>query len=181
MRPCTVCRHPERPAIENALLKRESSSRIAERVGLSNWSILRHRKHLERGVVVERVDPNLSLVERIELCSRRVDAIASAATMAKSWSAATQALRELRCCLELLARMSGVLKPAGINVAVGVGVNVNSHTQQLPAGKMTDLDLDYQLAMDVAEATHGFDEIEIARLRALAQQGVSRDLPERRL
>lgn len=170
MRPCTVCKSPQRATIEDALLRKESSARISERVGLSNWAILRHGKHLERGIVVERmpVDANVTLLERIEHVILRVDAIASAATFAKNWSAATLALRELRRCLELLAKVTGQLQLGGRPITVAVGLNI-SNREQPRAGDMTDADLDRQLAMDVAEATHGFDPHEIERLRRLSQ------------
>ena len=46
-RPCTVCRHPEREAIDKAIVGGEAFRNVAERFGTSVASLSRHRaKHL---------------------------------------------------------------------------------------------------------------------------------------
>ncbi len=55
----------------------------------------------------------------------------------------------------------------GHGVTVGVAVNIN---QGHSASGLNDRDLDLQIAMDVAEATRGFDPREIDRLKRLVVQ-----------
>lgn len=44
-RPCSVCQHPKRRAIEQRLQQGVGGREIARRVGLTHWAIMRHATH----------------------------------------------------------------------------------------------------------------------------------------
>jgi hypothetical protein len=164
MRACKVCTHPERAKIEDHILRHEPHQKIGDWSGLSLHSVWRHSKHLGRSLVVKG---DLPLVGRVEGLLSRLERISEAAQTAKNWSAATSALREVRCSLELIAKLTGQIVPAGAGVSVGVAVNV---TTGRSASDLSNRDLDTQIAVDVAEATDNFDPQAIERLRRLAQR-----------
>lgn len=169
MRPCTVCAHQKRATIDDALLRNQSCAKIADQVGLSKWAIGRHSKHLDRGqaVVLENVDANVPLVNRIESLIVRIEGVATAASLAKQWHAASMALREVRGCLELLARIHGLLQSGNSGARVAVAVSVN--TAPSDARTLSSAALDEEIAIHVRDATNGFDPREIERLKELAE------------
>ncbi len=170
MRQCKVCVHPERARIEDAILRREPHARIGERVGVSLYSIYRHSKHLGRSVTCEGPRP---LVDRIESLMIRLESISAKAQTAKEWHASVAAMKEVRCSLELIAKLTGQIVPAGQGVTVGVAVNVSTGHS---VSDLDDGDLELQIARDVAAATDNFNEETIARLKRLvARNRISDD------
>ena len=166
MRNCKVCVHPERANIEDAILRREPHAKIGERVGVSLYSIYRHSKHLGRSVVCEGSQP---LIDRVEALMSRLENICQKAQTAKEWHAAVAAMKEVRCSLEFVAKLTGQIVPAGHGVHVNVGVAV---TTGGPSHELSDRDLDTRIALDVAAATNNFDPVEIERLKRLAQKPI---------
>ena len=77
---CTLCRHPDRAEIDAALVAPSEPLRIiAGRFGTSSATLLRHREHLPRALVVAleaaestRADTLLEKVHRIEADARRL-------------------------------------------------------------------------------------------------------------
>jgi|SRR5579862_6725354 len=175
MRHCEVCRHEKRLLIEDARLRNISCQTIADSlrddpVPLSLDQIWRHMKHMDRQpvVVLDTASASIPLVDRVENLVRKSEAIASAATGEKSWPAATGALREARCCLELLAKLTGQLTAGGTNVRVGVALSV---TTPQATSTLSESELEQRIALEVFEATNGFDLATIDRLRRLAEGG----------
>jgi hypothetical protein len=178
MKHCSICCHPQRASIENALLEGKSCNKIATATGASWSAIYRHSQHLERAnlhVLTEAVT-NVPILDRIECLVARLESIAAAATKVKQWQAGVLALREVRNCLELLAKMKNLMPQAGssIRLAVGIGVNVS---KQPSARSLSSMDLEMQIAEDVRDATNNFNPAAIARMQRLLG-GASGRLPE---
>ena len=168
MRTCSICKHPARTQIEDALLRNESCASIAERIGgASGWAIGRHSKHMHKTVVVQGEDAGLPLVDRIESLVTRLERMSDQAAKAAQWNAAVCALKEVGSCLQVIGKLSGQLQPAGQQIRVAVGVSVNANP---PARELDDRSLELQIAMDVSEATLGFDAEEISRLKQLVER-----------
>ena len=165
---CSVCRHPEKLAIEGAVLRNEPLRSIAQRLGTSPWAIHRHKKHLPKQLAearhAEQVAEATGLLNRVEALLAEAEKIAAAAKESRDWSAATSALREARSCLELLGRLRGELQ-TGTNVKVAVGVQVNP--RETPPANMEELET--KIALEIAALTDGYDARAIARFRALAE------------
>lgn len=165
---CSVCKHPKRASIEAALLRNISLRKIAEEHGASAWSIHRHSKHVARVIAkaaseeARQVTEASNLLGRVESLLDECREIAKNAKENKAWPAAVAALREVRSCVELLARLRGELKQSGTQVNVGVAVNLPQ-----PGASEDDGDVELQIARHVAEATAGFDPVEIRRLQML--------------
>jgi hypothetical protein len=169
MRVCNVCKNDKRAAIEDALVRNVPLRRISEDVGLSVASLFRHRQHLpEKLALAERareVSEASSLLDRVENLIAECREIAAAARKEKNWPAATGALREVRSCLELLGRLSGQLQ-----AAASIQFHQHAHLHANAAIPTSEVELELEIARQVGEATCGFDEREIARLRALVAQ-----------
>jgi hypothetical protein len=162
MQSCKTCVHAKRAAIEDAILRKVPHARIGEEFGLSHHSIYRHSKHLSRSVIVNGTQPVLN---RVEALMDRLEKIAQRAESGKDWRAAVAAMREVRGSLELVAKLTGQIAPAGSGVTVGVAVNVNTGHS---AADLSDRDLDTHIALEVAAATNGFDPRVIERMKRLA-------------
>jgi hypothetical protein len=169
---CKVCRHPKRAAIEDALLKMVPLRLIAQQVsGVSAWSVHRHRQHLPAQLVKAQQAQELcnadSLLSRVEHLLSEVKEIAAHAKAAKDWPAATAAFREMRGCLELLGKVTGELQ---LQQRGGGDLHLHRHAHIHAGGAMpkTEIEIDLEIAKQVAAATAGFDPQEIARLKMLA-------------
>jgi transposase-like protein len=165
---CTVCRNPEKTAIDRALLRNVSLRKIAREHGTSAGALFRHKQHIASTLVkaerAREVAQASSLLDRVEGLIPELQSIAKNAKRAREWQAATGALRETRACLELLARLSGELRAAG---DVHFHKHAHLHASATEPGVMTDTDLELSIARDVAEATRNFDAGEIERLKSL--------------
>ncbi len=114
-RTCTVCQHPERHAINVALVQRETYCAISREYGPSRDALRRHaREHLPEllakshdAVEVAEAD---SLLSRVEGLYKRTEAILEAAERSGEWSTALGAIRECRGNLELLGRVTKELQ-----------------------------------------------------------------------
>lgn len=121
-RPCTVCRHPDRAAVDAALVDGEPVRTIAGRFGLSHNAVLRHRDgHLPESMAKAREAADVvrgdALLSQVRELQARALAILAAAEKAKDGRLALQAIREARGNLELLGRLAGELQ-AGVTVNV---------------------------------------------------------------
>lgn len=178
---CGICKHPEKQAIEDAILRRVPLSRIALQVKASVFAMQRHKAHMTAGVVrsapfeVGQALEAISLLSRVQGLLSECREIATAAKKDKAWPAAISALREVRGCIELLGKLSGELQAQTPGPKVQVGVIVNAQQQQPESDDGGDLDV--QIARHVMEATNNFDAAEIERLKLLCQR-VFTALPE---
>jgi len=127
-RTCTVCSHPDRPAIDTALIAGEPYRDIARRFRVSKDAVARHKdEHLPAALLtaqeaVEATQADSLLGQLRDLLARADDQYALArgivgkAVAVDDLRAATAALqagngaiREARGCLELLAELEGEL------------------------------------------------------------------------
>jgi hypothetical protein len=124
-RVCTVCQHPERSAIDRALLGDESYREVAKRFEASEAAMWRHKSaHLQAALiasskiaVASHGDSLLAELERLADDARR---IAAKAESAGSYQAALAGVRELIRIVELLAKLRGELDApaASINIVL---------------------------------------------------------------
>jgi hypothetical protein len=128
-RPCSICTHPNREAIDKALVIERASLRdIARRFGATKDSLSRHRPHIATALTkaheaaeVSRAD---TLLDRVKsLCERSEGLVTSAeevledARKAKDGRTALDAIRtaavaarELRSNLSLLGELTGEMR-----------------------------------------------------------------------
>jgi hypothetical protein len=171
---CSVCKSSKRVLVEEMLLRNTSLRKIAEQSGLSLWAVHRHGKHVARIVAkaseskARQASDATSLLTRVEGLLAESRKIAVAAKRDKAWPAAISALKEVRSCCELLAKLRGELQQPGTQVNVAVGVNVNQS-----GADEDDGNIELQLAKCVAEATNGFDLTEFKRLQMLLARSES--------
>ena len=127
MRICKICCLPaaRRAKIDAALVDGVTYKRIAARFStkmqpINTVNVCLHRKHLlPKDLVRARPAPPpdvaLTLLQRVETLVAESRSIAEAAKTGQQWIAATSALREVRCCIELLGKLTGEISPANFN------------------------------------------------------------------
>jgi len=113
-RACTVCEHPERDAIDAALVSGEPVRALARRYGLSSSSVSRHaHNHLSAALAAmqsqEQAERRASLLDRIETLIGRAETMFATASEEGKASQALNVLKELRALLELLGKATGEL------------------------------------------------------------------------
>ena len=121
---CTVCRNPERFAIDAALVQNESLRHIAKHFRTTPASLYRHRKHLPLELTQAKQAQDVAcattLLDRVQSLMARLESIAEQAQKDRAWAAAVGAVREVRNCLTLLGQLSGELQTgmrSSINLA----------------------------------------------------------------
>lgn len=161
---CQICCHPERAAIDRAIVENGSIRDIAGRFKVGRSSVDRHKKHipkiLAKAKQAETVAESSTLLSRVEKLLARCESLFAKAEEAKEWGAAASAAREIRGSLELLAKLSGELKTGGINVAITMNWIRSLNIESLPQaefdalhqrvnerlfGNMTDEELDAEI------------------------------------
>jgi transposase len=125
-RTCTVCSHPEREAIDEALVSGASNRSIASKCGVSEAAVRRHKanhipaklalaaKKREEAESAEADD----LLGRVEDLQERTLAILEAAEDTGELKTALSAIREARGNLELVGRLTRELDERPINVLI---------------------------------------------------------------
>jgi transposase-like protein len=136
---CTICYHPERDAIEQALLMGESFRAVAVHFGTSATALFRHRQgHLAVALVKAQEATEMvhgdTLLEQVRALQTKTLTILARAEAAGQLTVALQAVREARGCLELLAKLLGEL-----NQGPTVNVLVTPEWQRLRAALITAL------------------------------------------
>ncbi|MGA3092649.1 MAG: hypothetical protein ABSD75_28960 [Terriglobales bacterium] len=152
-------------------------SKISAETGLSIATIHRHKQHISSMMVPatrarEAADAQ-SLLDRVENLISQSQTIAVQAQKKKEWRAATMALREVRGCLELLARLSGELQ-----AATNVSLHRHLHIEAQSALPRTAEECDREVAEYVRQGTLGFNLDEFYRLKALLEPGTVLDAAE---
>lgn len=129
---CTICKHPDREKIDEAIIAGKSIRQIVETYGgTSRETVRRHSKHVL--AVMRRYDETAMLAHagnlKAKLQMREADLyrIQKQAEMDKDLPTAIAAIRELRQCHELAAKVSGELKPDQIAAAV---LNLDEETSK---------------------------------------------------
>jgi DNA-binding transcriptional ArsR family regulator len=119
-RKCTICEHPEREAIEAALVAGElSNRRIATHYGVTEAAL---RRHVSAGHIPQRLVKAQeaaeaasadTLLAQVKGLQARALAILDKAEAAGDLKTALSAIREVRGNLELLAKLLGELQQEG--------------------------------------------------------------------
>lgn len=108
-RRCLSCSSPERNEIDLAIVSGEPFRNIAKRVSLSPASLFRHRTHLSRSIVKPSEKHEEPLGENLleEMCrvQRKAWELLALTESDGDHRGSIVALREVRECFELLAKM----------------------------------------------------------------------------
>jgi hypothetical protein len=113
-RSCTICEHPEREAIDRALVGDSSNLSVSSLFAVSEQALRRHKaNHLPAKLVMaqaaEEVAQADDLLDQLRGLQARTLAILEAAETASEHRTALGAIREARSNLELLAKLLGEL------------------------------------------------------------------------
>jgi transposase-like protein len=123
---CTVCLHPERKAIDAAIVGGAYYRAVARQFGLTRDSVRRHQEnHVSPALVKVAAERQArSLLQRVQDLVDRTEALLERAEQSGSVVQALAAVRELRGSYELLGRATGELRPDQ-----GVTINLMSHPE----------------------------------------------------
>ena len=124
-RTCTICSHPDRIAIEQALLGKVPLRDVARQCRVSKDALSRHTPHISPAAVEKHeaaeATRTLSLGEQVAQLQADAHRIGAAAEKEGDKRTALMAIRELVRIADLLARMQGAVRePAGSTVNVVV-------------------------------------------------------------
>ncbi len=113
-RTCTICQHPEREAINKALIANEPFRHIAARFGTSTGALQRHKdEHLPAIMVKSQAAKETAhaddLLSQVKGLRNKAIRILLSAEEAGDLRTALLGIREARACVELLAEMEGEL------------------------------------------------------------------------
>jgi hypothetical protein len=113
-RTCTVCEHPEREAIDRALVGETSNLSVSSLFGVSESAVRRHKaNHLPAKLVMAEKAAEVAqaddLLQQVRDLQARTLAILEAAEHTNQHRTALSAIREARSNLELLAKLLGEL------------------------------------------------------------------------
>jgi len=114
-RKCTICAHPKRAEIDQAIVDGVPYRAIACRYGVGREAVRRHAKnHVPRTLVKAHEAEEVSRADDLLARAREYEAHAVAllekAAEEDDYGTALRGIREARSCLELLARMRGELE-----------------------------------------------------------------------
>ncbi len=113
-RTCSVCLHPDRPAIDAALVGGEPFRHIASQFGTSTTALQRHKAdHLPAAVATaheaESVARADDLLEQLQALRNKAMALLLKAEAAGDYRTALAGIREARACIETLLEVEGEL------------------------------------------------------------------------
>jgi hypothetical protein len=113
-RRCTVCDHPERHGIDEALVSGTPYRSVAKRFGLSESAVYRHKTehlpaHLLKAKEVEEVAQADDLLEQVRHLQAHALGILERAEKAGDLRTALAAISQARGNLELLGKLAGEL------------------------------------------------------------------------
>ena len=122
-RTCTICKHPSRDEINQALLGNESSRSIAGRWSVSKTALLRHKAgHLPAAVVqaaaAEEQVSSGKLLERLTALNRETASILREARTANDNQLALKAIARVEKQLEFEGRLLAKLESATDSVTM---------------------------------------------------------------
>ncbi len=132
-RSCTVCEHPEKEAMDRALVGGASNRSLASLFGVSEAAVRRHKaKHLPAKLVMAEKAAEVAeagdLLEQVRDLQSRAYGILDKAEGAGDLRAALGAIREARGNLALLAKLLGELDERPV-----VNLNLSSEWLELRA------------------------------------------------
>jgi transposase-like protein len=139
-RTCTTCNHPDRDAIEHAVVSGTSIRRIAAQHGLAPTSVRRHMaSHLPATTIIETQDADrdraAGLRERLEDLYVRAEAILREAEATGRHNVSLASIRELRGILEFASKLAGLpeAQPPVIRLTFHDGREVRPPLRALPS------------------------------------------------
>jgi hypothetical protein len=111
---CTVCRHPDRAAIDRAIVAGEALRNIAERVSLSVTALHRHKSdHLPAALVAAKAADDtgraLDVIGQLQTINRVAFGILKEARDARDGATALKAIDRIQKQIELQAKLLGDL------------------------------------------------------------------------
>lgn len=119
-RVCTVCSHPQREAIDRAIIAGEALRRIAPRISVDEASLRRHRDRHMAQLVQDHQEHEAarasSLLDQLRSLQSSTLGILDGALGSSDHGLALRAIREARSNVELLARLTGELEAPGVQV-----------------------------------------------------------------
>lgn len=176
-RTCTICQHPDREAIDKALLAGKlSNRRIAAQCDVSEIALRRHvaaghiPKQLAKAQEANEVAKADTLLAQVGALRDKALAILDKAERAGDLKTALQGVREAKGCLELLARLQGqLLEQQAIHLKIEQVYDIVTkirHPEQLDA--LDDEELD--TLSDYVRATGLGDPMTVAEVEALTDE-----------
>ena len=122
-RVCTICIHPDRPAIDTALIAGEAYRGIAKRYEASEAAMFRHREHLPATMVKAQAAGQVAkaddLLEQLQALRNKAMALLLKAEAAGDYRTALAGIREARACIETLLEVEGELdRRPQVNIAI---------------------------------------------------------------
>lgn len=113
-RTCTVCSHPDRDAIDAALVSNEPYRHIAARTGTSTTALQRHRDGhipvaLAEATQARAILAGDDLLDRLTSYESRIARVLDEVEAKKQFGLFFAGMREARACLALLAELKGEL------------------------------------------------------------------------
>ena len=118
---CTICVHPERDAIDRAIVAAVPQRAIARQWCVSRDAVQRHAKrHLSEAwaamQTAEQAERRATLLDRVEGLIERAEAMFTTAAAEGKVSQALDVLKELRLQLTLLGQATGELDTRPVTV-----------------------------------------------------------------
>lgn len=114
-RTCSICNHPDRAAIDKAIVTRSASLRtIADRYGVSKTALIRHRdSHIPKLVqaaesarAMQAASSGAALIDELDRLLKKALAILEAAEGSGQLRVALQAIREARETIKACADLA---------------------------------------------------------------------------
>jgi len=107
---CSVCRHPDRPAIDQMIVNRRPYRSIVDRFHLSKSALIRHHDdHLPETLAKAREAEEMAraddLLIQVKALRSKAMALLMKAEQAGDLRTALRGVAEARACIELLAEM----------------------------------------------------------------------------
>jgi hypothetical protein len=157
-RVCTVCRHPQRAAIDKALVDGLAVRVIAERYGaLTHTSVLRHKETCLPATVVkakeaENIDHAIDIARQLTAINRAALSILAEARQAGDPATALRAIDRIQRQIELQAKLLGQLDERPV-----VNVLVSAEWLQVRSALLTALAPYPEARVAVAERLRGLE------------------------
>lgn len=169
MQVCTICRHPERLAIEAALVRHTPFRRIGQTFNVGYTAVMRHQKHIIKRLAKTReaieMAESSTLIAKVDQVLRDAQRITHKAEKDGDLQTALQGLRTITNSLALLGRITGEIQAQNTSVSF----HAHQHLHTGTTSSMNEAELELEIARNVAEATSNFSEAEIRRLKLLVE------------
>lgn len=121
-RACSICTHPEKEAINAALIASETYRKIADRYGPSPQALMRHKEHLPvtltKAAAAKETAFADDLLEQVKQLRNKAVNILAMAEKSGDLRTALMGIREARACIELLLEVEGRLQRGSVNILI---------------------------------------------------------------